>query len=1112
MLKRIVNLLKQLVNNKVRIILCAILFLFGLVFLITNSFAASVPVKSIEIKSENLDYDTLEQGAWKVTKSASWISKGKARITFNIDSVEKNDDKDRDIILVIDNSASMYSGNFSNIKQNLINVLTSLTNNTKVDSIALISFNDTATILSEFTNDFDYISNLVNDINPTGNTNYYQAFVKVDDILSNYNYNNSKTVDVIFLTDGYPNVDIPNEVSQYTYLKSQYSYINISAIQYGMGEEILDAVKNISDKQFLATDITMENVLHKLMFNSVKYDNFEIIDNVNDSYFSIDKVSSSLGNVNFNDNKVVWNITSDDMFYSGDTVTININISLKNDVNFNDLYNTNSSESIVSKIGNIEENISSSKSPILAGAYTVSYLGNASSGCSVSNVPSDSKYLVYDNVSISSNIPVCFGYQFKGWEFVTSDINKIGDSSFVMPGFDVTLKATWSKVGLNKSMDGTVEESVTLYKVVKNEALSNGLAKEYTGSHQDSVNGIGQSKIYYYYATSDDEGTAILNKNNVLFAGMCWQMIRTTDTGGVKMIYNGEPDLNGACGTDRDTHVGTTGLAEAVSMPENIYYGTSYTYNSSSSTFSLSGSTTKATWSDSTYKNLIGKYTCLTTSTTGCSRVYYVDEYDSSTTADLISLTYVINYSYIGLSQYNLSNDSPSYVGYMYNSVYPYKKFTSNSEVLLKSATLSTSYYYASNYTYTASTGTYKLSGASKVSSTSNYSSLKGKYTLLKTSSSSTRTSLFYIADVSGSTMLYIELTNGNALSSYQSNYTYGSFYTDNGDGTYTINSPTTIKNTDWYSNYSNVNGKYLCKNASNNTCSSLLYVTLATATKINYVDVNNMNYKYANSFTYQNGQYTLSGDSTTFWNISDSNNYNKLDNAHYTCLNDTGVCSSIAYIYMVKPPQANYYDATYLYIILDSGNDINDALNEMLYADDVNKYDSTMKKMIELWYKNNLNSYSKYIEDTIYCNDRSISNLHGWNSNNGSVTESEYLEFNEFNTTSNLYCSNVTDRFSVSNEKAKLNYSVGLMSSAEMNLLNNSKARVIDYFNGYWLMSPAAFYFSGAMQKDISTSDLAFDYVEFNNGIRPAISLVSGTTYVSGDGSMTSPYVVPTN
>lgn len=37
--------------------------------------------------------------------------------------------------------------------------------------------------------------------------------------------------------------------------------------------------------------------------------------------------------------------------------------------------------------------------------------------------------------------------------------------------------------------------------------------------------------------------------------------------------------------------------------------------------------------------------------------------------------------------------------------------------------------------------------------------------------------------------------------------------------------------------------------------------------------------------------------------------------------------------------------------------------------------YDSTVKKVIDEWYKNNIynTEFNKYIADTIYCNDRSI-------------------------------------------------------------------------------------------------------------------------------------------
>ena len=90
-----------------------------------------------------------------------------------------------------------------------------------------------------------------------------------------------------------------------------------------------------------------------------------------------------------------------------------------------------------------------------------------------------------------------------------------------------------------------------LYDVLKKEANQKGLAKEYTGKHQDSFTEIGSEKIYHWYAENDEEGIEIQDLNNVYFAGYCWQILRTTDTGGVKLIYNGIPK-NGICDNSKE--------------------------------------------------------------------------------------------------------------------------------------------------------------------------------------------------------------------------------------------------------------------------------------------------------------------------------------------------------------------------------------------------------------------------------------------------------------------------------------------------------------------------------------------------------------------------------
>ena len=653
-----------------------------------------------------------------------------------------------------------------------------------------------------------------------------------------------------------------------------------------------------------------------------------------------------------------------------------------------------------------------------------------------------------------------------------------------------------------------------LYDVLKCEVENNGLAREYTGAHHDSFTEEPSKKIYHWYADNDTDGTAILDKNNVIFAGHCWQMIRTTDTGGVKMIYNGEA-VDNQCLSTRGTHVGYA-RSTSQNLASSYWYGTDYTYDSINKVFSVSGTTEQATWNATTGPNLIGKYTCKQTTEAGtCATLYLIESYYNTTSAYVIPLNSNSNYSNFGTLQFNASSSSPADVGYMYNTRYRWNsKIMDSSETMLTSTSLSTTYWYADSIDYgTATAGRYSLVNPYQVNATEDYPNLVGKYTFINTTQTYTNTSVYYIAAVNNTTMYYIQLqdsTNHN-LADYNYTYTYGDSYTDNGNGTYTINSPTTINRSDWYTSRSNVRNKYVCKNAVNDTCSDLWYTTASTFStpsmtySMTYIKVSDV-YKYSKGFTWDGSKYILDNDnSVSFWNINDSTNTTRINNAHYTCWNDTGECTTISYIY--------YISGTALYYInITNGKSVEDAVNEMLYNDDVNTINSTIKTGVDAWYKHYLLDYSEKLEDTIYCNDRSQRNssTNGWNPNGGSV--STYMYFKEVNATSDLSCTNTTDKFSVSNNKAKLTYKVGLMSSPEMNILNNSNARKTGQYD--WLGSPSGFWGSyGAYGcRVFSDGNMSSINVTGADGVSPAVSLITGTEYSSGDGSMANPYVVDTN
>lgn len=81
-----------------------------------------------------------------------------------------------------------------------------------------------------------------------------------------------------------------------------------------------------------------------------------------------------------------------------------------------------------------------------------------------------------------------------------------------------------------------------------------------------------KNPIYYYRGNVSD--------NNVIFGKFCWQMIRTTETGGVKLIYNGRSDSNGYCtATGDNTAIGKQKFNADYDSPYNGGYMHADEYN-----------------------------------------------------------------------------------------------------------------------------------------------------------------------------------------------------------------------------------------------------------------------------------------------------------------------------------------------------------------------------------------------------------------------------------------------------------------------------------------------------------------------------------------------------
>lgn len=268
--------------------------------------------------------------------------------------------------------------------------------------------------------------------------------------------------------------------------------------------------------------------------------------------------------------------------------------------------------------------------------------------------------------------------------------------------------------------------------------------------------------------------------------------------------------------------------------------------------------------------------------------------------------------------------------------------------------------------------------------------------------------------------------------------------------------------------------------------------------------------YLYGKSFTYANGTYTLANtiSSSGTW----SSDYNTLNNNHYTCFTTGTTCSSIYYIYYTNDTKAYY-------ITLTGGKSVEDAISEML-TNSSNSTNSTIKTAIDNWYSSNMTSYTNKLEDTPWCNDRSIYELNGWNPNGGDTTK--YLSFGgcgrAYSTYSPSLSCNKNDAFTKENVaigNGKLTYPVGLITADEIMLgggkngANNSTYYLYTNQN-YWSVSPfnSENYVTYGLFVG-STGTPIINYVSYPYGVRPAVSLKPGVRFVSGDGTSDTPYVV---
>ena len=280
-------------------------------------------------------------------------------------------------------------------------------------------------------------------------------------------------------------------------------------------------------------------------------------------------------------------------------------------------------------------------------------------------------------------------------------------------------------------------------------------------------------------------------------------------------------------------------------------------------------------------------------------------------------------------------------------------------------------------------------------------------------------------------------------------------------------------------------------------------------------INQDNITYFFGNYVTYSSstGKYTLKSTKTGSWSDICSST---LSNYAYTCLGNTTSCSTV--YYLLGSPISSSTHKNIRYVSLTGGANIKTAVEEMLHATNVNKTNSLVKTTIDNWYKNNMTSVTNYLENAIYCNNRTISSWGIYDPNSNTYNPNNGLSYNS----SKLTCDNINDQFTLSVDNGgeegygnnKLIYPVGMLTMAEARLTGEKSGYIGDYLNNkgyYFLLSPV--YTNGSYNVAyVLSNGQVVGMVSGLQGVRPAISLKKSIEITGGTGEIEDPYTLSLN
>ena len=477
-MKKYVNFIKNISINKKYITIIAVtifticFFLFdlggllGRILISIGNLISNVDgeVKQIVIKSDG--YDENIGGSFKIIKSADWVDSENIILSYDVDTNMQASSKPRDIVILFDRYIGGGNSELQEIKDYTKEMISAVLDNSN-NRISIISYETNAEILSGFTNDEASLINIIDNIQIGKERSFYQAFIQLETLLNTYQASNERDLIVVFIVTGKPGLQNTVHEAQYKVLKEKYPYMFVYGIDYNNLNLADGSISAISDKLIVPNNI--DNPLLEPGLNPYYYETFEVIEYIDNDYFYIentDDIEVSMGTTRIEEEngqkKIIWSADANE-FRTGYKATMNLHLKLNSNlikveglypVSIKNVVNYSFNSSSIKTLENTENNI-------LKNGYIVKYNSNLPNGC---NIEFNLEEIYYSNeeVSLMDEKLACVGWEFQGWKTVEK-VEKVNDDTFKMPNTNVEIRGNWSKLYLNKSLEGSIVSSTKTY-------------------------------------------------------------------------------------------------------------------------------------------------------------------------------------------------------------------------------------------------------------------------------------------------------------------------------------------------------------------------------------------------------------------------------------------------------------------------------------------------------------------------------------------------------------------------------------------------------------------------------------------------------------------------